>query len=125
MNFFWSTVLEYYKTVHEDNVALRVMLVIEHATANDGRQVIFSSGGVATDSIIVVRAREHHEHWQSTGQNPVCRVDFGSTDPLPASWTSLSLQAPHLPLLSITICALDSVTGMVLPLLKEVAFSVP
>ncbi|KAI6047007.1 hypothetical protein EDC04DRAFT_954440 [Pisolithus marmoratus] len=34
---------------------------------------MFSNGGVAKDSITVMHAREHHEYWQSAGQNPVCR----------------------------------------------------
>ncbi|KAI6042128.1 hypothetical protein EDC04DRAFT_3088733 [Pisolithus marmoratus] len=49
------------------------MLVIERAPANNGRQVISSNGGVARDTITVVRAREQHEYWRSTGQDPVCR----------------------------------------------------
>ncbi|KAI5998342.1 hypothetical protein F5J12DRAFT_849778 [Pisolithus orientalis] len=32
-----------------------------------------SNGGVAWDTITVVRAREHHEYWKRAGQDPVLR----------------------------------------------------
>ncbi|KAI6038302.1 hypothetical protein EDC04DRAFT_2006732 [Pisolithus marmoratus] len=52
-----------------------------------------SSGGVARDTITIMRAREDHEYWQSASQSPVCK-------------------APYLPILSTIIFILDGVIGM-------------
>ncbi|KAI6042122.1 hypothetical protein EDC04DRAFT_1051173 [Pisolithus marmoratus] len=49
------------------------MLIVERVPANNRVQVISSSGGVARDTVTVMRAREHHEYWQSASQGPVCK----------------------------------------------------
>ncbi|KAI6038314.1 hypothetical protein EDC04DRAFT_2007766 [Pisolithus marmoratus] len=59
--------------VHMDVGRERLMLIIERVPTNNGSRVISSSGGVARDTITVVRAREHHEYWRRPGQSPVCR----------------------------------------------------
>ncbi|KAI5998352.1 hypothetical protein F5J12DRAFT_914663 [Pisolithus orientalis] len=51
----------------------KLMLIIERAPKNNGIRVVFSNGGVAKDTITVVRALEDHEYWQQAGQIPVCR----------------------------------------------------
>ncbi|KAI5988657.1 hypothetical protein F5J12DRAFT_930067 [Pisolithus orientalis] len=50
-----------------------LVLIVERIPSNNGVQVVSSSGGVARDTVTVVRAREHHEYWQRASQNPVCR----------------------------------------------------
>ncbi|KAI6042159.1 hypothetical protein EDC04DRAFT_2662610, partial [Pisolithus marmoratus] len=49
------------------------MLIIERFPGKKGIRVMFSDGGVAKDTITVVRARENHEYWQRADQAPVCR----------------------------------------------------
>ncbi|KAI6038285.1 hypothetical protein EDC04DRAFT_2696301, partial [Pisolithus marmoratus] len=51
----------------------RLMIIIERVPTNNVSQVISSSGGVARDTVTVVRVREHHEYWQRAGQRPVRR----------------------------------------------------
>ncbi|KAI5998330.1 hypothetical protein F5J12DRAFT_849711, partial [Pisolithus orientalis] len=41
--------------------------------SNNSMQVMSSNGGVARDTITVVRAREHHEYWKRAGQDPVLK----------------------------------------------------
>ncbi|KAI5994023.1 hypothetical protein EDD15DRAFT_875360 [Pisolithus albus] len=86
--------------------------IIERARTSDGVRVISWSGGVARDTITVVRVRECHEYWQRVGQYPICKGTLRWDHPSPFSWTSLSLQTPHLPLFGITIFTFDNVTGM-------------
>ncbi|KAI6042127.1 hypothetical protein EDC04DRAFT_1051846 [Pisolithus marmoratus] len=50
-----------------------LILIIERAPTNNGIQTISSSGGVARDTVTVLRAMEHHEYWQIPGQHPICR----------------------------------------------------
>ncbi|KAI5998331.1 hypothetical protein F5J12DRAFT_323015 [Pisolithus orientalis] len=57
--------------IHVDRETL--MVTIERSPSNNGMQVISSNGGVARDTITVVRARENHEYWQRVGQDPVLR----------------------------------------------------
>lgn len=49
----------------------KLMLIIERVPTNNGVRVVSSSGGVARDTITVVRVRECHEYWQRAGQYPV------------------------------------------------------
>ncbi|KAI6038305.1 hypothetical protein EDC04DRAFT_2696471 [Pisolithus marmoratus] len=50
------------------------MLIIERVPINNSTRVLSSSGGVARDTITVVRAREYHEYWQRAGQIPICKA---------------------------------------------------
>ncbi|KAI6042136.1 hypothetical protein EDC04DRAFT_2662470 [Pisolithus marmoratus] len=49
------------------------MLIIERVPINTSTRVLSSSGGVARDTITVVRAREYHEYWQRASQIPICK----------------------------------------------------
>ncbi|KAI5998327.1 hypothetical protein F5J12DRAFT_322815 [Pisolithus orientalis] len=64
--------------------AERLILVVERAPANNGTQVISSSGGVAKDTITIVRTREFHEYWQRAGQEPVCKGTLRWNHPSPS-----------------------------------------
>ncbi|KAI6010616.1 hypothetical protein PISMIDRAFT_689555, partial [Pisolithus microcarpus 441] len=49
------------------------VFIVERVPTNSGIRVVSSIGGAARDTITVVRAREHHEYWQSAGRDPVCK----------------------------------------------------
>ncbi|KIK12350.1 hypothetical protein PISMIDRAFT_18802 [Pisolithus microcarpus 441] len=49
------------------------IFIVERVPTNSGMRVVSSNGGAARDTITVVRAREHHEYWQSAGRDPVCK----------------------------------------------------
>lgn len=51
----------------------KLMLIIERVPTNNGVMVVSSSGGVARDTITVVRAKECHEYWQRASQRPLCK----------------------------------------------------
>ncbi|KAI6024304.1 hypothetical protein EDC04DRAFT_2725318 [Pisolithus marmoratus] len=51
----------------------KLMLIIERLPRNNGVRALFSDGGVAKDTITVVRVRENHEYWQRAGHIPLCR----------------------------------------------------
>lgn len=57
-------------------------LIIERAPANNGTQVISSSGGIARDTVTVVREREQHEYWQ-VSQRPICKGTLRWNQPSP------------------------------------------
>ncbi|KAI6042130.1 hypothetical protein EDC04DRAFT_1052091 [Pisolithus marmoratus] len=59
--------------VHVDAGRESLMLIIERGPTNNAMRLMSSSGGVAKDTIIIMRAREVHEYWQSAGQSPVCK----------------------------------------------------
>ncbi|KAI5996114.1 hypothetical protein EDD15DRAFT_490498 [Pisolithus albus] len=67
--------VDYHVIMHGDIAfaAEGFLLIVERAPTNNGMRVISSSGGAARDTITVVRAREHHEYWQSAGRHPVCK----------------------------------------------------
>ncbi|KAI6042123.1 hypothetical protein EDC04DRAFT_1051049 [Pisolithus marmoratus] len=50
-----------------------LMLIVERAPTNNAILAISSRGGVAEDTITVVRAMGHHDYWKSAGQTPICR----------------------------------------------------
>lgn len=59
--------------VHIDTDRESHMLIVERIPSNNGVQVVSSSGGVARDTVTVVRAREHYKYRQRASQNPVCK----------------------------------------------------
>ncbi|KAI6106194.1 hypothetical protein EDD16DRAFT_198308 [Pisolithus croceorrhizus] len=61
----------------------KLLLIIERFPRNNGIRVTFSDGGVAKDTITVVRARENHEYWQRAGQPPECKGTLQWRDHLP------------------------------------------
>ncbi|KAI6024308.1 hypothetical protein EDC04DRAFT_2900264 [Pisolithus marmoratus] len=61
----------------------KCMLILERFPENRGIRVMFSDGGVAKDTITVVRARENHEYWRKAGEAPVCRGTLQWRDHLP------------------------------------------
>ncbi|KAI6038301.1 hypothetical protein EDC04DRAFT_2006718 [Pisolithus marmoratus] len=69
--------------VHMDAGRERLMLIIERVPTNNAMQVLSSSGGIAKDTITIVRAREDHEYWQSAGQGPVCKGTLRWNQPSP------------------------------------------
>ncbi|KAI6030314.1 hypothetical protein EDC04DRAFT_2605376 [Pisolithus marmoratus] len=69
--------------VHIGAARETLALIVERVPTNNGTQVISSSGGVARDTITVVRARENHEYWQKPGQGPVWRGTLRWDHPLP------------------------------------------
>ncbi|KAI6108499.1 hypothetical protein EV401DRAFT_1891859 [Pisolithus croceorrhizus] len=71
MNSFWSTVTE------------ELVFVIDRVPTNNGARVVSFNGGVARDTVTVVRAREHHEYWRSAGRDPVCKTMLRWQQPAP------------------------------------------
>ncbi|KAI6030877.1 hypothetical protein F5J12DRAFT_313427 [Pisolithus orientalis] len=59
--------------VHVDMSGERLMLIVERVPSNHGMQVVSSNGGVARDTITVLRARQRHVYWQSTSEAPICK----------------------------------------------------
>ncbi|KAI5996111.1 hypothetical protein EDD15DRAFT_490403 [Pisolithus albus] len=59
------------------------LLIVERVPTHSGTRVVSSSGGAARDTITVVRAREHHEYWQSAGRHPVCKGTLRWHQPSP------------------------------------------
>lgn len=57
-------------------------LIIERAPNNNGTRVISSSGGIARDTITVMREREQHEYWQ-VSQRPICKGTLRWHQPSP------------------------------------------
>ncbi|KAI6006131.1 hypothetical protein EDD15DRAFT_2515387 [Pisolithus albus] len=110
MNSFWSTVSR----------LITIGGVVERVPTNNGMRVISSSGGAARDTITVVRAREHHEYWQSAGR---ARVPFGGTNLRLPSSISLSSQVSHLLRSSTTTYTFDSATSRITLDAMATAFS--
>ncbi|KAI6096996.1 hypothetical protein EDD17DRAFT_1503166 [Pisolithus thermaeus] len=77
--------VDYHVIVHNVMAftAERLVFIIERVPTNNGVQIMSSNGGVARDTITVVRAREHHEYWQSAGRNLVCKGMLQWHQPLP------------------------------------------
>lgn len=50
---------------------------------NNEIQVISSSGGIARDTITVVRASAQHEYWQRVSQSPICKGTLRWHQPSP------------------------------------------
>ncbi|KAI5981751.1 hypothetical protein F5J12DRAFT_263382 [Pisolithus orientalis] len=59
--------------VHVDMSGERLMLIIERVPSNHGIRVVSSNGGVARDTITVLRTRQQYVYWQRAGQAPVCK----------------------------------------------------
>ncbi|KAI6038284.1 hypothetical protein EDC04DRAFT_2005967 [Pisolithus marmoratus] len=59
------------------------MLIIERAPTNNGILAISSRGGVAKDTITVVRAKKDHKYWQSAGRDPIRRGTIRWRGPSP------------------------------------------
>ncbi|KAI5985516.1 hypothetical protein EDD15DRAFT_1634381 [Pisolithus albus] len=51
----------------------KLMLIIERFPGNNAIRAAVSDGGIAKDTITVMRARESHGYWQRVGQPPKCR----------------------------------------------------
>ncbi|KAI6034818.1 hypothetical protein EDC04DRAFT_2604976 [Pisolithus marmoratus] len=61
----------------------KFMLIIERSRRNNGIRVICSDGGVAKDTVTVVRARVNHDYWQKADQAPICRGTIQWSDHSP------------------------------------------
>lgn len=68
--------------VHIDISGQRLMLILERNPSNEDVWVLFS-GGVAKDTITVIRACEDHEYWTGVDPTPVCKGTLRWHHPLP------------------------------------------
>ncbi|KAI6147177.1 hypothetical protein BKA82DRAFT_1002082 [Pisolithus tinctorius] len=59
--------------VHVDMNGERLMLVVERVPSNRGMRVVSSNGGVAIDTITVLRVTDQHVYWQRASEAPVCK----------------------------------------------------
>ncbi|KAI6166378.1 hypothetical protein EDD17DRAFT_1753231 [Pisolithus thermaeus] len=60
-----------------------LIFIVERVPTNSGMQVTSSNGGVARDTITVMRAREYHKYWRRAGQEPVCKGTLRWQQPSP------------------------------------------
>lgn len=61
----------------------KLMLIIERFPGNNAMRAAVSDGGIAKDTITVMRARESHGYWQKAGQLPKCRGTLRWSDQPP------------------------------------------
>ncbi|KAI6038304.1 hypothetical protein EDC04DRAFT_2604129 [Pisolithus marmoratus] len=75
-NFFLSTLIWACNVMlvgHAGTEGERLMLIVERNPIHEDMRVIFPIGGVAQDTITVLRVREDHRYWQRAGSVPMCK----------------------------------------------------
>ncbi|KAI5985519.1 hypothetical protein EDD15DRAFT_2302322 [Pisolithus albus] len=78
----WDAWYHEFLLVHINISGQRLMLVLERNPSNEDVWVLIS-GGVAKDTVTVIRACEDHEYWSRFSRTPVCKGTLLWHHPLP------------------------------------------